>query len=71
MAVNDYVYANTQMTFSNRDAEPAGSADKLIQGVYHEIELLAIQDAMDNQINTNNPVMAGTLSSGTIDGGTY
>lgn len=71
MAAGDYIYANTQMSFSARDAEPAGSADKLIKGLYHETELLAIQTAMDNQMNTNTPEMLGTLSTGTIDGGVY
>ena len=71
MATNDYIYANTQMTFSARDAEPAGSNDKIVRGLYHETELLAIEAAMNLQINTNNPEMVGTLSSGTIDGGVY
>mgnify|MGYP003638521173 CR=1 FL=1 len=71
MATGDYTYAATQQTFSTRDGLASGNADKTIKGIYHEIELQAIETAMDNQMNTNSPVMAGTLSTGTINGGTF
>ena len=71
MATGDYVYAQTQPSFSTRDGYASGNPGKIVKGVYHEIELEAIQSAMDVQINTNSPEMSGTLSTGTIDGGTY
>jgi len=71
MAIGDYIYSNTQTSFSTRDSLPAGDAAKLVKGVYHEIELQAIQAAMDNQMNSGTPSMTGTLSTGIISGGTF
>ena len=69
MASGDYTY-NVRWDI-DRDALPSGNADKAVLASDHSEEYSAIQDAIDLQVNTNNPVFAGTLSTGTIDGGTY
>lgn len=72
MATNDYEYPRAgTLSFTDRDAEPVGSPDKQLRGLWHHNELVLIKSAMDDQVNTNNPVFVGTLSSGAIDGGTY
>jgi hypothetical protein len=68
--------------FAAKDALPVGDTNKIIRGSEFEVEFDAIAAAVATKANTASPTFTGTvtipalsftgtLSTGTIDGGTY
>jgi hypothetical protein len=68
--------------FAAKDSLPSGDAGKIIQGTEFNTEFDAIAVAVATKANTASPTFTGTvtipnltftgtLSTGTIDGGTY
>tara|TARA_R100000951_G_scaffold75969_1_gene64073 strand:- start:5154 stop:5387 length:234 start_codon:yes stop_codon:yes gene_type:complete len=68
--------------FAAKDSLPSGDAGKIIQGTEFNTEFDAIATAVATKANTASPTFTGTvtipnltftgtLSTGTIDGGTY
>ena len=68
--------------FAAKDSLPSGDAGKVIKGTEFETEFDAIATAIATKANTASPTFTGTvtipaltftgtLSTGTIDGGTY
>jgi hypothetical protein len=64
----DYVKATN---FAVKDALTTGNPAKLVKGTELNSEFDAIATAVQTKINLNNPSFTGTMSGGTIDGGTY
>ncbi len=64
----DYVKATN---FAVKDALTTGNPAKLVKGTEINAEFDAIATAVQTKINLNNPSFTGTMSGGTIDGGTY
>jgi hypothetical protein len=64
----DYVKATN---FAVKDALTTGNPAKLVKGTEINSEFDAIATAVQTKINLNNPSFTGTMSGGTIDGGTY
>jgi len=69
--MTDYSYPNTGFTFGARDGLAPGNAEKGIKGVQFDPEFLALVTAVSSKLNIANPTFTGTMSGGTIDGGTY
>ena len=67
--MSDYNYSTGK--FSGKDTLPEGNADKTIKGVDFEPEFVAISTAVNSKMNSQNPVIIGTINTGTIDGGTF
>jgi len=68
--------------FANKDSLPSGDAGKIIRGTEFNTEFDAIAVAVATKSDTASPTFTGTvtipnltftgtLSTGTIDGGTY
>ena len=68
--------------FAAKDSLPSGDAGKIIRGSEFETEFDNISTAIATKADTTNPTFVGTvfipnltftgtLSTGTIDGGTY
>jgi hypothetical protein len=68
--------------FAAKDSLPSGDAGKIIQGTEFNTEFDDIATAVATKANTDSPTFTGTvtipnltftgtLSTGTIDGGTY
>ena len=68
--------------FAAKDSLPSGDSGKIIRGFEFEIEFDNIATAVATKANTASPtftgtvtipalIFSGTLSTGTIDGGTY
>ena len=68
--------------FAAKDSLPSGDAGKIIQGTEFNTEFDAIVDAVVTKADLASPTftgtvtiptltLTGTLSTGTIDGGTY
>ena len=68
--------------FAAKDSLPSGDAGKIIQGTEFNTEFDAIVDAVATKADLDSPTFTGTvtipaltftgtLSTGTIDGGTY
>ena len=68
--------------FAAKDSLPSGDGGKIIKGAEFETEFDAISTAIATKANTASPTFTGTvtipaltfngtLSTGTIDGGTY
>lgn len=68
--------------FAAKDTLPSGDANKIIKGTQFEDEFDNIATAVATKANTASPTFtgtvvipamtfSGTLSTGTIDGGTY
>jgi len=68
--------------FAAKDSLPSGDAGKIIQGTEFNTEFDDIATAIATKANTDSPTFTGTvtipnltftgtLSTGTIDGGTY
>jgi hypothetical protein len=66
--MSDYVKATN---FAVKDTLSTGNAAKLVKGTELNSEFDAIATAVQTKINLNNPSFTGTMSGGTIDGGTY
>ncbi len=66
--MSDYVKATN---FAVKDTLTTGNPAKLVKGTEINAEFDAIATAVQTKINLNNPSFTGTLSGGTIDGGTY
>jgi len=64
----DYVKATN---FAVKDTLTTGNPAKLVKGTEINSEFDAIATAVQTKINLNNPSFTGTMSGGTIDGGTY
>jgi len=64
----DYVKATN---FAVKDDLTTGNPAKLVKGTELNSEFDAIATAVQTKINLNNPSFTGTMSGGTIDGGTY
>ena len=68
--------------FTAKDSLPSGDSGKVIRGSEFDTEFTAISTAVATKANTASPTftgtvtipaltLTGTLSTGTIDGGTY
>ena len=68
--------------FTAKDTLPAGDTNKIIRGTEFDVEFDAIETASATKADLASPtftgtvtipnlVLTGTLSTGTIDGGTY
>tara|TARA_X000001382_G_scaffold15866_1_gene10096 strand:- start:753 stop:986 length:234 start_codon:yes stop_codon:yes gene_type:complete len=68
--------------FAAKDSLPSGDAGKIIKGTEFDNEFVAIASAVITKANLASPTFtgtvtipaltfSGTLSTGTIDGGTY
>ncbi len=68
--------------FSSKDSLPSGDPSKIIKGTEINTEFANIQVAVNSKSDTASPtftgtvtmptaVVTGTLTAGTIDGGTY
>jgi len=57
--------------FAAKDSLPSGDSGKIIKGAEFETEFDAISTAIATKADTASPTFTGTLSTGTIDGGTY
>lgn len=68
--------------FTAKDSLPSGDSGKVIRGSEFDTEFTAISTAVATKANTASPTFTGTvtipaltftgtLSTGTIDGGTY
>ena len=68
--------------FASKDALPSGDPAKIIRGVDFSTEFDNVATAVESKANTESPTFtgtvtinnlnfAGTLSTGTINGGTY
>jgi hypothetical protein len=68
--------------FAAKDSLPSGDAGKIIKGTEFDNEFVAIASAVTTKANLASPTFtgtvtipaltfSGTLSTGTIDGGTY
>ena len=66
--MSDYVKATN---FAVKDTLSTGNAAKLVKGTELNSEFDAIATAVQTKINLNNPSFTGTMSGGTVDGGTY
>ena len=66
--MSDYVKATN---FAVKDTLGTGNPAKLVKGTELNSEFDAIATAVQTKINLNNPSFTGTMSGGTIDGGTY
>jgi hypothetical protein len=64
----DYVKATN---FAVKDTLTTGNPAKLVKGTEINTEFDAIATAVQTKIDLNNPSFTGTMSGGTIDGGTY
>lgn len=64
----DYIKATN---FAVKDDLVTGNPAKLVKGTEINTEFDAIATAVQTKINLNNPSFTGTMSGGTIDGGTY
>jgi hypothetical protein len=64
----DYTKATN---FAVKDTLTTGNPAKLVKGTELNAEFDAIATAVQTKINLNNPSFTGTMSGGTIDGGTY
>jgi hypothetical protein len=64
----DYTKATN---FAVKDTLTTGNPAKLVKGTEINAEFDAIATAVQTKINLNNPSFTGTMSGGTIDGGTY
>jgi len=64
----DYVKATN---FAVKDTLSTGNPAKLVKGTEINAEFDAIATAVQTKINLSNPSFTGTMSGGTIDGGTY
>lgn len=70
------------VNFAAKDSLPSGDANKLVKGTEINIEFANIQTAVNSKSDIADPtftgtvtaptvVVTGTLTAGTIDGGTY
>ena len=70
------------VNFAAKDSLPSGDANKLVKGAEINTELANIQTAVNSKADTASPTftgtvtaatvnVSGTLTAGTIDGGTY
>jgi hypothetical protein len=68
--------------FTAKDALTSGDPAKVIKGAEFDVEFNNLQTAVNSKANTNNAALtgtttavtmsvSGTLTAGTIDGGTY
>lgn len=57
--------------FAVKDSLPTGNVDKTVSGAELDTEFNNIAVASASKLDSNNPAMTGTLSGGTIDGGSY
>ena len=68
--------------FTAKDSLPSGDTNKIIRGTEFDVEFNAISTAITTKANLASPTFTGTviipalnftgtLSTGTIDGGTY
>jgi len=64
----DYVKATN---FAVKDTLTTGNPAKLVKGTELNSEFDAIATAVQTKIDLNNPSFTGTMSGGTINGGTY
>ena len=67
--MSEYNYQNGK--FSGKDTLPPGDTQKVIRGSDFEPEFVNIETAVNSKANSANPVITGTVSGGTIDGGTF
>jgi hypothetical protein len=67
--MSDYSYQTGK--FSDKDLLQPGDPNKTIYGADFEPEFLNIQTAVNSKLNIANPTFTGTMSGGTINGGTY
>ena len=67
--MTDYVYQDGK--FGNKDLLPPLDPSKILIGADFEEEFPKIEAAVNSKMNTLNPVVSGTMTGGTIDGGTY
>lgn len=74
---------NKTTDFATKDSLPSGNPAKLILGTEIDVEFEAIEDSIATKLDSTNPTMtgtvtvtgdldvSGTLTAGTIDGGSY
>jgi hypothetical protein len=68
----NYTFPSTgNITFGARDARPPGDPEKAIVGAKLDIEYVAIAAASATKLETADPAFTGTMTGGTIDGGSF
>ena len=67
-----YTYPTSpNITFGQRDLKAPGDVAKRISGSAFDLEFNALVTAIADTLNKNNPSFTGTMTGGTIDGGTF